>query len=71
MSRTALVAVIAGAVVIVVALAVITPTVLVDEHHDRHGARVRVMRVGPAPFPMPYPGREGFRRDRAPRIPGR
>jgi hypothetical protein len=57
-SRNALIAVIAGAVVVVAALAAITPTVLVDDN-DGHG--VRVMRVvgppgiGPGPFRIPAP----------------
>jgi len=64
MGRTALLAVIAGAVVVVAALAAITPTVLVN---DDHGRGVRVMRLaGPAglrPAPFAKPG-QGF----APRV---
>ena len=73
MSRTALIAVIAAAVIVVGALAVITPTVIVDEHHDRHGVRVRVV----GGDWMPFPGKPGqgpgqrFRRGFAPPLPGR
>jgi hypothetical protein len=45
------IAVIAGAVVVVALLAALTPTVIVDNHHERHG--VRAVRGDWAPFPGP------------------
>jgi len=59
MSRTVLIAVVAGAVAVVAALAAITPTVLVSEHHGRGGERM--MRFAGPGF-GPLPGfRPGFR----------
>jgi hypothetical protein len=62
-SRTALWIAIGAAAFVVVALAVLTPTVIVD---DGHGG-VRVVRAaapapapGPAPAPAPFPFRQGF-----------
>jgi hypothetical protein len=58
-SRNALVAVIAGAVFVVTLLAVLTPTVIVDDRDG--GARsVRVLAPAPAPAePAPFPFRRG------------
>ena len=52
-------AVIAGAVLVVAALAVITPTVLADGHDGRRGERMMRF-VGPGPAPLPG-FRPGFR----------
>jgi hypothetical protein len=56
-SKTALWIVIGAAAFVVVALAVLTPTVIVDDE----GGGVRVARVAaPAPSPAPFPFRHGL-----------
>jgi hypothetical protein len=58
-SKTALWIVIGAAAFVVVALAVLTPTVIVDDE----GGGVRVARVSapaPAPSPAPFPFRRGL-----------
>jgi hypothetical protein len=47
--RTGLIAVVAGAVVVVAALAVLTPTVIVN-NNDREVRSVRAMALAPFPF---------------------
>ena len=49
--------VLGGAAFVVVVLAVLTPTVIVDDH-DEHARGVRV--AAPAPAPAPFPFRQGL-----------
>ena len=65
MSRTWLWVVIGAAAFVVVALAVLTPTVIVDDRHEG----VRVVRASaPAPVPAPAPAPFPFRRDLLPNL---
>jgi len=57
-SKTALWVVIGAAAFVVVALAVLTPTVIVGDDHA--GIRVARVSAAPAPAPAPFPFRRGL-----------